>query len=79
MTVHKALIIALAFTSLGALTTPAFASKKCRSSLSHCIAKSSHCIDKKSCQQDCLDKYNYCTVSHDMGSSGQPSEQPAKM
>jgi hypothetical protein len=53
---HKAFIIALAFTSLGALTTPALASKKCRSSLSHCIAKSSHCIDKKSCQWDCLDK-----------------------
>jgi hypothetical protein len=34
---HKAFIIALALTSLGALTTPAFASKKCRSTLSHCL------------------------------------------
>ena len=74
---QKAFIIALALTSLGALTTPAFASKKCRSMLSHCIYKSSHCTDKKTCQQDCLDKYNYCTVSRDMGSG--KSEQPEKM
>ena len=74
---HKALIIALALTSLGALATPALASKECRNSLSHCIAKSSRCIDKKVCQQGCLDKYNYCTVSHDMGSG--KSEQPEKM
>jgi hypothetical protein len=75
MTMHKALIIALALASVGALTaTPAFASKKCRSSLSHCIAKSSHCIDKKVCQQDCLDQYNYCTVSHDMSSGKQPEK-----
>ncbi|HZP08986.1 hypothetical protein [Methyloceanibacter sp.] len=75
---QKVLITALALTSLGVLTTPAAASKKCRSALSHCIVKSSHCSDKKSCQQDCLDKYNYCTVSHDMG-SGKPAEQPEKM
>ena len=71
---QKALIIALALISLGALTTPAFAAKKCRSALSHCIVKSSHCIDKTICQQDCLEKYNYCTVSHDMGSG--KSQQP---
>jgi hypothetical protein len=47
--------------------------------LSHCIYKSSHCIDKRDCQQECLDQYNYCTLSHDMGSSGKPAEQPEKM
>jgi hypothetical protein len=76
---HKAFIIALALTSLGALTTPAFASKKCHSMLSHCIYKSSHCTDKRDCQQECLDEYNYCTMSHDMSSSGKPAEQPEKM
>jgi hypothetical protein len=79
MTMQKVLIIALALTSLGALTTPALASKKCRSMLTHCIAKSSHCIDKKSCQQECIDEYNYCTVSHDMGHGGKPAEQSEKM
>jgi hypothetical protein len=68
-TMHKAFIIALALISLGALTTPAFASKKCRSMLSHCLYKSKYCTDKKDCQIECLDEYNYCTMSHDMGHS----------
>jgi len=66
---HKAFIIALALTSLGALTTPAFAHKKCGSMLSHCIYKSKYCTDKKDCQQECLDEYNYCTMNHDMSPS----------
>jgi hypothetical protein len=66
---HKAFIIALALTSLGALTTPAFAHKKCSSMLSHCIYKSKYCTDKKDCQQECLDQYNYCTMNHDMSPS----------
>ncbi len=71
---HKAFIIALALTSLGALTTPAFASKKCRSTLSHCIFKSSNCSDKMICQSECLDAYNYCTTSQDMGHGGKTVE-----
>jgi hypothetical protein len=69
ITMHKAFIIALALTSLGALTTPAFASKKCHSMLSHCLYKSNHCTDKKDCQIECLDEYNYCTMNHDMSHS----------
>jgi len=76
---QKAFIIALALTSLGVLTTPAFASKKCHSKLSHCLYKSNYCTDKKDCQIECLDEYNYCTMSHDMSSSGKPAEQPEKM
>ena len=72
---QKLFIIALALASLGALTaTPASASKKCRSMLSHCIYKSSHCTDKRDCQEECLDEHNYCTMSHDM-SSGTPPEK----
>jgi hypothetical protein len=69
ITMRKALIIALALTSVAALATPAFAHKKCRSMLSHCLYKSKYCSDMKDCQLDCLYDYNNCTMSHDMSSS----------
>jgi hypothetical protein len=71
---HKAFIIALAFTSLGALTTPALASKEVPQ-----FALAQHREEQPLRRQEELPAGLPCTVSHDMSSSGKLSEQPAKM